>query len=794
MFVRFLFRYLRGYRFLVIIAMLMAIVQVVSVIAIASPVRYIGNKLQGNKDPESFLSGIVSFFDTIGQEHAKSGQHTVLGVILFTVALLVVFALLNALLTYIQLYLSAFLAQNLSARLRKLLFEHLQRLSLDWHGKQKKGDLVQRVTGNIADIEKFMTDALVDLSSGFLTVFGITIVMLLISWQYTLLSVAIAPVLALVVVTYQTSIKRAAKKTSKAAGEVADVAVEDVGAITVVKAFALEQREARRFGKYVEKTRESALLAGSLAAQFNPIVNVLVALGLAVIYGVGSYVAAGHPTILFITIPKQQQLAFGDVAFFAVLFGLFFQPFKDLAKLSNVLNSASAGAERIQEVLDQAPEVVESKTPYTGPARFRGDIAFENVLFGYTPEKLILKGINLHIPTGKKVALVGLSGGGKTTLVKLIPRFYEATQGSVEIDGVDNRQYPLSVLRQNVGMVLQESVLFEGTVLENLKIGRPDASIEEVIEAAKQAHIHDTIMSWSEGYGTLVRNQGKNFSGGQRQRLAIARAILSMAPILILDEPTAALDVEAEAEVMRALDRLVVGRTVLMISHRLSTLGQVDEIIVLKDGRIVEQGTYKELRRAGGVFAGLLKEQNRYSIEDVGKSIVASKFVNLPQGPGLQQVPPPPPRMPAAPQPLPAGYQNWQAPMENVPRPPAPFVGGNGQNDRRAQMGNMPQHYGSSVQKARVSIEINGEIVSERQLNKPILTVGRISGNDIQVLADRVSRLHARIRWENGSWLIEDADSLNGIFFHGNRIDRRILMNGDRVMLGPKAALHYKTT
>jgi|GEM_PF-86937 len=797
---RFLFRNLKGYRFLVFIAMIMAILQVVSTIFIASPTRYIPNKLQPNGiDPEPYWSGIISFFDQFDtaehREHfLKLGQHTALGVILFSVALLVVFAMLTALMTYVQLYLSAFLAQNLSARLRKLLFEHLQRLSLDWHGKQKKGDLVQRVTGNIADIEKFMTDALVDLLPGSLTIFGIIGYMLYVNWQFTLLSIVIVAALALVVFTYTTSIKRAAKKTSKAAGEVADVAVEDVGAISVVKAFTLEEREVQRFGKYVDKTRESALRAGSLAAQFNPIVTVLIALGTAIIIGVGSYVAAGYQFSFLLTI-SPNHLHVGDVFFFVTLLVLLFQPFKDLSKLSNVLNSASAGAERIQEVLDQAPEVLESSMPYTGPSRLRGDIAFENVLFGYTPEKLILKGINLHIPAGKKVALVGLSGGGKTTLVKLIPRFYEVTQGSVKVDGFDTRMYPLSVLRQNVGMVLQESVLFEGTVLDNLKIGRPDATMEEVIDAAKQAQIHDAIMGFPDGYNTMVRNQGKNFSGGQRQRMAIARAILSKAPILILDEPTANLDVEAEAEVMNALDKLVVGRTVLMISYRLSTLGQVDEIIVLKDGRIVEQGSYKELRRAGGVFAGLLKEQNRYNVEDVvGKSIVASRFGDIAGDYGMRQAPPAAPRMPVtppSPQPLPLGRQNRPAGAGNVPIPGAGGYPQNGGQQRRAQEGNIPQQ-GFRSDKAQVLVEIDGKIVREQPLNKPILTVGRLSSNDIPVLVDRVSRLHARIRWENGSWLIEDADSLNGISYQGTRVDKHVFTNGDRIMLAPRAVLHFR--
>src|SRR5712692_2273964 len=641
MFFGFLLRNLKGYRFLLVIAVLMALLQVSSNIVITLPAKFLGDALQAHKDPQatifpdSIQNAFIGLFDGNGKTLGPHQMHTAIGVILASVVILIVFSALSALLAYIELYLAAFLAQNLSARLRKNLFEHLQRLSLDWHGKQKKGDIVQRVTGNIADIEKFMTDALVDSLTGILTVVGVIVVMFRTDLGFTWLSSVIIPALALSIYSYQKSIKAAAKKTSKSVGQVADVAVEDVGAITVLKAFSLEQREADRFGKYVEQAREAGLRAGGLQAQFNPVVTILVALGTAAILGVGAYaVAVGHalPFLFGITIPSNlTSFSLGSVTQFIALLGMLFQPFKDLSKTSVVLNNASAGAERIQEVLDQAPEVLESNVPYTGPSRLRGDIAFENVLFGYTPEKLILKGINLHIPAGKKVALVGLSGGGKTTLVKLIPRFYEIQQGSVKIDGTDNRAYPLNFLRQHVSMVLQDSVLFEGTVAENIAIGKPGAPLYEVIEAAKKANIHETIIKDLGGYDGEIREQGKNLSGGQRQRMAIARAILRDAPILILDEPTAALDVESESEVMHALEKLIVGRTVIMISHRLSTLGNVEEIIVLKNGQIAEQGSFQDLKRRGGVFAGLLAEQNRYNLEKAGdKSILRSAFVAYP--------------------------------------------------------------------------------------------------------------------------------------------------------------------
>jgi ABC-type multidrug transport system ATPase subunit len=514
-------------------------------------------------------------------------------------------------------------------------------------------------------------------------------------------------------------------------------------------------------------------------------VGFLVAIGTASVIGVGGYVAANNTFSLgFVTI-RPLSLDIGTLVLFMTFLSLLYQPMRDLSKLSTLAGTAASGAERIQEVLDQAPEVLESSTPYHGPTRLRGDISFENVVFGYVPERPVLRGINLQIPLGRKIGLVGLSGGGKTTLVKLIPRFYEVSQGSVRIDGVDNRMYPLTVLRQNVSMVLQDSVLFEGSIAENIAIGRPNATPEEVMDAARKANIHNAIINELGGYQRIVREQGKDLSGGQRQRVAIARAILRDAPILVLDEPTAALDVEAEAEVMRALDQLIVGRTVIVISHRLSTLGNVDEIVVLKEGQIVERGSYQELRRKGGVFAMLLEEQNRYNIEKVGdKSILRSAFVPLQVGAyGAQGTPAPiTPLPPVAPvlagsSPLaPQAIEMRQTPVERVP-------GTNG-GPRPVQEQRPPT--------ARILVEVDGKTVGQYVLSKPIMTIGRLSSNDIHVPSQRVSRLHAKIRSAHGSWIIEDAESLNGLVYQGQRVDHIVLNPGDRIFVAPSAVLQYQ--
>ena len=775
--VRFLWRNLKGYRFLVILIFTATIFEVLAssygivvfkdiVNVLSPPPHAIRGVPPPSKEPSFPSNLILNLY--------SPAPHSSITIIIYLLIVFVVLGLLDALLIYFQLFLTSRVAQNLSARLRKKLFDQLQRLSLDWHGKQKKGDLVQRITGDIANVEKVVTDGLVDML-GDILVLGVAVFFMVQSqWQLAISSVVLLPALFVIIFSYQRAIKAAAKRASKSLGEVADVAAEDVGAITVLKAFSLEDREAIRFNKYVGKSRQAGLDAGGLQAQFTPVVNVLVTIGTAFIIGMGS-IALLTGRFPIINVVANPVITVGTLTLFLGFLAKFFQPMKDLSKLANVATSAAAGAERMQEVLDQAPELTESTIPYNGPKRLKGDILFQNVVFGYTPERPILKGINLHIAAGKKVALVGLSGGGKTTLIKLIPRFYEVNQGSVKIDGIDNRTIPLALLRRNVSQVLQESVLFEGTILENIKLGRPDATNEEIVAAATQAHIHDTIMSLPEGYDTKVRERGKNFSGGQRQRLAIARAILTNSPILVLDEPTASLDVEAEVEVLRAIDKLVVGRTVLMISHRLSTLGNVDEIIVLKDGRIAEQGSYQELKRQNGVFAGLLKEQNRYNVDYQGGSMIVprAELDRLMKQQGQGARPPQPP----SPVPLPP---NRPEPIR-VPLARDPYAfGGNSNGNPQQQL------------IARVFIEVDGKIVGQRVLDKPILTVGRLSGNDIQVPSQRVSRLHAKIRRENNVWVIEDVESLNGLVIQGQLVERHVLSNGDRIHVAPTAVIRFE--
>jgi len=733
-FARFLFRNLAGYRFLIVIAIVMTFAQVGADISSAFPLKFIVDKVTLSNRPDPKFPGVdflLPFFTRFG-----NGTNAVIAL---SVAIILVLGVVKALMSFIQLSLAALIAKNLTTRLSKRLFDHLQRLSVGWHGKNEQGDVVQRVTGNMADLEKFVADGMVDSVAGSLTITGVIVVMLSTNLPFTLLSIVIVPVLFLIVFSYTRSIKAATKKEKKGEGQVSSIATEAMSKIMEIKAFTLENFIFGLFTARANEKLKAGKRAGSLQAQFSPLVDIVLAIGTAIIIGVGAFVATSDPkhtvTIGFLSM-SPTVVTLGTLTVFLALLTKLYQPIRDISKLTTLATSASSAAERIQEVLDEKIEALEIPADYTGPRRFAGNITYEDVFFCYSyPGPHILKGISLYIPAGKKVALVGLSGCGKTTLTNLLPRFYDVPPGwgAVQIDGVDIRKYPLTVVRQNISVVLQDSILFDGTIRENIKIGRPQASDAEIIKAAEQACIHETIIKKPNGYDERIMNQGKNLSGGQRQRIAIARAILRDAPIIIMDEPTASLDVEAEAEVMRALDGLAEGRTVLMITHRLSTVGKVDRIIVLKDGRIAEEGTYQELKEKEGVFASLLKVQNAYDV-DVGT----------------------------------------QSLIQTATEPPDP-----------------------AQSKAEVLIEVDGQIIGKRQLDKVVLTVGRVPQNDIPVPFDHpscrpVSRLHAKVLWKNNSWNIEDADSKYGIYYNGKRIDHRALTDGDRIFLAPTVALIYK--
>lgn len=623
---RFLLRQFRGYRLAFVLSICMALLQVAADVLGAFPLKFILDRVIDYRDPGWPWSLPLDQVARLNLTSASppGGPHPVLTVIAFAAAMVVALGLLDAGASYVQLYTARLAGYGVTARLRTTAFRHLLRLSLHWHGLRRTGDLVQRLTGNVVDIEKMIVDGLVDLAVGIFTLLGMVGVMAAFNWQFTLLSVVVVPTLFLIVLSYTRRIKAATKQAARAAGQLADVATDDLRAITEVKAFTLEEREDAHFETCVNRYRASGLRAGRLEAEFRPLVAFVLAVSTFAMLSVGSYVATGHQFRLWLIAIPAGALSIGTLTVFLTYVKQLYQPMRDLSKLVTIATSAAAGTERLQELLDQPPEATDPRRVPPLRARVRGGIEYAGVVFGYMPDRPVIRGVDLCIRPGERIALVGLSGSGKTTLVKLIPRFYLPWRGEVRIDGVDCQQLPLRLLRDSVSLVLQESVLFEGTIRDNIALGRAHATESEIVEAARRAQIHETIVRLPEGYDAHVSEQGRNFSAGQRQRLAIARAFLRDSPILILDEPTASLDVEAEAEVMRAVSQLVRGRTVITISHRLATLGHVDRIVVLADGAIAEQGDFRTLCEQGGAFARLFDEQRRYAPDVAATSMKSS--------------------------------------------------------------------------------------------------------------------------------------------------------------------------
>jgi subfamily B ATP-binding cassette protein MsbA len=375
------------------------------------------------------------------------------------------------------------------------------------------------------------------------------------------------------------------------------VVQQGLESMRVVKAFGRQELEQEELGEVSRATVDAALKARKVKALLSPMVAIIVSLCTAVVLWRGSsLILAGTMTA-------------GALTVFLSYLTKFFKPVKDLATITNQIAQTAVGVERIRGILDADMIIPEHPDASEPPQNLRGEIVFDQVAFAYDSETPVLKQVSFTIKPGQMVGIVGATGGGKSTIVSLIPRFYDPTAGQVKIDGVDIRQYKLQALRNQIGYVLQETVLFRGTVRDNIAYGRAGATQEEILAAAKLANADEFIARMPHGYDTMVGERGDTLSGGQRQRIGIARAVIRNNPILILDEPTAALDTESERAVIEALDRLMKGKTVITIAHRLSTIRNSDKILVLKDGAVAEEGTHDELLALGGVYAGLYRAQ-----------------------------------------------------------------------------------------------------------------------------------------------------------------------------------------
>ena len=414
--------------------------------------------------------------------------------------------------------------------------------------------------------------------------------MFYLNWQFTLIALSVAPVLFAIVYTYTRRIKKASRAVRKKEGEITSVIEEVLSSIRVVKAFAREDYELRRLEEESLEGVEISLRARSLKAKLVPIVQMIVAFGTCLVLWFGARMVLNG------------TLSAGSLIIFILYLGKMYKPMQELSKMTDTYSKALVGYERIQEVMETEREVKDLPGARRAP-KFKGKIEFEHVEFYYTPGTPVLKDVSFTVEAGQVAALVGPTGAGKTTIISLIPRFYDPISGTVKIDGWDVRRFKQKSLRQQISFVLQETLLFHAPVWQNIAYGKPEASRAEILHAAKLANAHEFIEKLPQGYDTILGERGMTLSGGQRQRIAIARAVIRNTPILLLDEPTTGLDAASEKLVFEALDRLMEGKTTIVIAHRLSTVRRADIIFVIKEGAIVESGKHDELLKSGGLYS-----------------------------------------------------------------------------------------------------------------------------------------------------------------------------------------------
>jgi subfamily B ATP-binding cassette protein MsbA len=552
----------------------------------------IDNILQSKKLPD-WLDGFISH--TFG--------HDKLPILNFAVAAVVAIAIIGAVSSYLEKYLTTSVSQWVTHDLRRTLYNHIQRLSLAQYDRVQTGDLITRVTSDINAVQDFVNSALLGMVVNVLTLVGMIGVMLYINWRFTLIALSIAPALFIVVYSFTRRIKKASRAVRKKESELVSVVQEVLTSVRVVKAFAREDFEVERFESQSLENVETALRARSVKAKLSPIVDVMVAIGTCMVLWYGSRLAL------------QGELSAGILVVFLLYLGKMYKPMRELSKMTDAVSKATVGYERIQEVLEIEARVVDSPRARKAP-KFKGNIEFDRVTFSYEEGQPVLKDVSFSIKGGQVAAIVGPSGTGKTTIISLIPRFYDPQSGTIKIDGKDIREYKLKSLREQISFVLQDTLLFHATVMDNIAYGKPDATPQQVIRAAKLANAHAFIEKMPEGYDTMVGERGVTLSGGQRQRIAIARAVIRDTPILILDEPTSGLDSASEQAVIEALDRLMEGRTCIVIAHHLNSIRHADVVFVVKDSELVEQGTHEELLAAGGVYADLYKIQTSENVEE----------------------------------------------------------------------------------------------------------------------------------------------------------------------------------
>ena len=500
-------------------------------------------------------------------------------------------------LSFVRSYIAHVAGWGVVADVREYIYEHMQRLSLRFYEDKQVGNLMSNVVNDTDLFEQLIAHAIPDVVVNVITLIGVTVVLLSLNWELTLLSTIPIPLVILSLRVYAKYVRPAFRNRQKVLGDLNALLNDNLSGIREIKAFTRETEEAKRVHDGIENYRKSQLGALKLMATFQPFVEFTSSLGTLIVIYFGGRLAL------------QGSLPIADLVAFFLYLQSFYAPVQNLSGAWEAIQSSLAGADRVAGLLAEPkePQTVHGAIQATDPVH--GTLVFKNVYFDYTPGIPVLEDISLEVPAKSVMALVGPTGVGKTTLVSLIPRFYDATAGSITLDGRELRDYKLDSLRGQISIVLQDVFLFYGTVRENILFGRPNADDAEMITASKAANAHDFITELPEGYDTLIGERGVKLSGGQKQRLSIARAILKDAPILIMDEATSSVDTETEQLIQQALDHLIQGRTTIIIAHRLSTIRNADKIVVLEDKSIREMGSHEELMKNNGLYRRLSSVQ-----------------------------------------------------------------------------------------------------------------------------------------------------------------------------------------
>ncbi|QDF42058.1 ABC transporter ATP-binding protein [Bradyrhizobium symbiodeficiens] len=592
---RLVFELIRPYRGWLAIVFGAMLIEIAATLAAPWPLKLVIDDALGNHHLPHWLAW--------AHEYGGFGKHT-LGVALFAGAATLAVAAIGAVASYVDNYFTTSVGQWVANDLRLRIYEHLHRLSLRYYDHAKIGALVSTITTDVTTIQNFASASTLDIAVDLITILFMVGLMFWLEWDFTLIAVAFTPLLLVFIFHFKKAVKAATRMVRVKQSELLSIVQRGLGSIRVTKAFGRQDIELARLEEASHATVAAALRARQIKSLMSPVVSMVVAICTAIVLWKGtSLIVAGTMTV-------------GALTVYLAYLKQFFKPVKDLASMTSTVAQTTVALERIQTILS-SDEVIKERDNAIDPGRVRGAITFDRVSFGYEKEEPVLHEVSFAIEPGQVVGIVGPTGSGKSTVLSLLPRFYDPLFGHIRIDGIDVVDFKLAALRSQIAFVLQDTVLFHGTVRENIAYGRPDATDDEILAAAKVANADEFITRMPLGYDSIVGERGDTLSGGQRQRIAIARAVIRNSPILVLDEPTAALDAESERLVIDALRQLMKGRTVIMIAHRLNTLIGADKIIVLKDGLVAEEGTQEELLARGGVFAELHRIHHQTSASGV---------------------------------------------------------------------------------------------------------------------------------------------------------------------------------